>query len=64
MADASMYQFFRDRYYTAVATLENAYPDMLKTDPVLAAAAVQIKVAELAIAGRMEEIADTESDDE
>lgn len=47
-----------------LATIEERYPELLKSDPVIAVAVAQIKIAQLAIEGRMSEISNGEPDEE
>lgn len=57
---ANDWNYVRDRYHTRVGALAAEYPDLVKADPVLAGALVQIRIAEMAIDARMAEIAGDE----
>ena len=64
MADAklSMWNWHRNDYYTVSGALEDKYPQLLAKDAILHTAMCQIRVAELAIDKRMEQLRE-ESDD-
>lgn len=58
-----MWGYWRDKYGIADA-LKDYYPELLKGDPVLSAAVAQLRMAELAIEARMQEIAHNTPDED
>lgn len=60
--DVSMWSYWRRKRGGVKETLESDYPELLANDPVLQQAAAQIRVGELAIEARMQELED-EADD-
>lgn len=56
--DASMWGYWRREYGSAISALTEQFPETLAKDPVLQQAAAQIRVAEMAIESRMQELED------
>jgi hypothetical protein len=60
----SSWKYTRGKYRSALATVEEEYPDLASKNPLLKAAVLQAKLAEAAIEGVMAGLAMTADDDE
>lgn len=55
-SDITMWHYWKDEYFSLRLAIEGQYRDLLTSDPIIAQAVAQIRVGEMAIEARMEEL--------